>query len=217
MMLSVRPDDARSWKAAARALGFLVLGVGAVGTACSSSGGGRAAATTTRPPDTTTRAPDGDTTPTTDASTVSVTLTPIGSSPSCDEATRARTPDALLSAFRAARVRGAGAEHCLTAHALTAYCTASHPCSDEFQKSPGPICLYDCGGYRVKDMKFDVTRAGDGTFSVYLEIDAQPAGTSGATRDYPASTHESLTIGPGIPSNSTSTAPLVIIEATSSA
>lgn len=124
----------------------------------------------------------------------------------------------MLSAFRAARLHGSGAEHCLTAKALTAYCTASHPCSDEFQASPGPICLYDCAGYRVKDMSFEVTRAGDGRFSVYVEIDAQPAGASGgSSRGYPASAHEHLTIGPGMPSGSASTAPLVIVEATTSA
>src|SRR5207248_8570027 len=96
-----------------------------VAVGCSWSDGGSAAATTTRPPNTTTKAPGGDATATTDPSTVSVTLAPIGSSPSCDEATAARTPDALLSAFRSARVRGAGAEHCLTAQALTAYFTPS--------------------------------------------------------------------------------------------
>jgi hypothetical protein len=217
MMFSVRHRDARWLEPVGQVFAVLVLGAAAVAVGCSSSDSGSAAATTTRPPNTTTTAPGGEATATTNASTVSVTLTPIGSSPSCDEATGARTPDALLSAFRAARVHGAGAEHCLTAQALAAYCTALHPCSDEFRKSPGPICLYDCGGYRVKNMTFDVTQASDGTFSVYVEVDAQPAGTSGAPRDYPASTHESLTIGPGKPSNSPRTAPLVIVQATTSA
>jgi hypothetical protein len=203
---------------AGQALVVLVVGAVSVAAGCSSSDGGVAAVTTTRLPDTTTNASGHGSTETTGAATVSVTLRPIDSSPSCDEATGAGTPDALLSAFRAARVQGSGAEHCLTAEALTAYCTASHPCSDEFQRSPGPICLYDCGGYRVKDISFEVTRAGDGTFSVYVGIDAQPGVASGgSSAGYPASAYEHLTIGPGMPFGSARTAPLVIVEATTSA
>ena len=124
----------------------------------------------------------------------------------------------MLSAFRAARVRGSGAEHCLTAQALGAYCTASHSCSPEFQASPGPICLYECAGYRVKDVTFEVTRATDGTFSVYVGVEAQPSAPSvKSPRGYPASAYEHLTIGPGVPVGSSITAQLVIIDATTSA
>ena len=124
----------------------------------------------------------------------------------------------MLSAFRAARVRGSGAEQCLTARALQAYCTSSRPCSQEFEASPGPICLYECAGYRVKDVSFDVSRATDGTFSVYVEVDPQPSAPGRTSpRDYPASTHEHLTLGPGAPAGSSSTAPLVIVDATTSA
>jgi hypothetical protein len=124
----------------------------------------------------------------------------------------------LLSAFRAARVRGSGAEHCLTAQALGAYCTASRPCSQEFQASPGPICLYECAGYRVKNVSFGVTRAADGTFSVYVGVEAQPSVPSAKSpTGYPASAYEHLTIGPGVPVGSSSTAQLVIVDATTSA
>ena len=124
----------------------------------------------------------------------------------------------LLSAFRAARVRGSGAEHCLTAPALGAYCTASHPCSQEFQASPGPICLYECAGYRVKDVSFEVTRGVDGTFSVYVGVEAERSAPSATSpKGYPASAYEHLTIGPGVPIGSSSTVQLVIVDATTSA
>jgi hypothetical protein len=115
-------------------------------------------------------------------------------------------------------VRGSGAEHCLTAQALGAYCTASHPCSQEFQASPGPICLYECAGYKVKDVNFEVTRAADGNFSVYVGVQAQPSSPSATSpRGYQASAYESLTLGPGLPVGSSTRVPLVIVDATPSA
>ena len=124
----------------------------------------------------------------------------------------------MLSAFRAARVRGSGAEPCLTAQALGGYCTASHRCSQEFQASPGPICLYECAGYKVKDVNFEVTRAADGNFSVYVGVQAQASSPSATSpRGYPASAYEYLTLGPGLPVGSSTSVQLVIIDATPSA
>jgi|GEM_PF-4200180 len=203
------------WLSAGRALVAVVLVIAA---GCSSSAGPSAASTTTRSSVTTATAFSSSSTTTTAVTRVSIALTPIESSPSCDRATKDGTADALLSAFRAARVRGSGAEHCLTAQALGAYCTASHPCSQEFQASPGPICLYDCAGYKVKDVDFAVTRAADGNFSVYVGVEAQPSSPSATSpRGYPASSYESLTLGPGLPVGSSTGVQLVIVEATTSA
>jgi hypothetical protein len=84
--------------------------------------------------------------------------------------------------------------------------------------SPGPICLYECGGYRVKDVSFEVTRAADGTVSVYVGVEAQPSAPSAKSpKGYPASAYEHLTIGPGVPIGSSSTVQLVIADATTSA
>jgi len=70
----------------------------------------------------------------------------------------------------------------------------------------------------VKDVGFDVTRAADGTISVYVGVEAQPSAPSTKSpRGYPASAYEHLTIGPGVPVGSSSTAPLVIVDATTSA
>jgi hypothetical protein len=165
----------------------------------------------------TTAVPAGGSTSTVGATPVTIALAPVGSSPTCAQALAARTPDALLSAFRAARVRGKGAEGCLTAKALASYCSVARPCSDnEFEADPGPICLYACGGYQVKDVTFEVTRLADGTFSVSVEVDPQPVGTPSAKR-FPGSTHEGLILGPGVPAGATNTAPIVITDATTSA
>src|SRR5581483_11894588 len=111
------------WLSAGRALPAIVVVITA---GCSSSAGHSTAPTTTS---SSTTALSSISTARTAATPVSIALTPIASSPSCDRATKDGTADALLSAFRAARVGGSGAEHCLTAQALGAYCTASHPCS----------------------------------------------------------------------------------------
>ena len=207
----------RRWLPGCRALAAVILVIAA---GCSSSDGHSAAATSSSSSATTPTASSSSSTEATAVERVSIALTPIESSPSCDQATKEGTVDALLSAFRAARVRGSGAEHCLTARALGAYCTASHPCSrqSQFQASPGPICLYDCAGYKVKDVNFEVTRAADGGFSVYVGVQAQPSSPSATSpKGYPASAYESLTLGPGLRVGSPIRVPLVIVDATTSA
>jgi len=70
----------------------------------------------------------------------------------------------------------------------------------------------------VKDVNFEVTRAADGIFSVYVEVQAQPASPSATSpRGYPASAYEYLTLGPGLAVGSSTRVPLVIVDATSSA
>ena len=70
----------------------------------------------------------------------------------------------------------------------------------------------------MKDVSFEVTRAADGTFSVYAGVEAQPSAPSATSpKGYPASAYEHLTIGPGVPVGSSSTAQLVIVDATPSA
>ena len=195
------------WRSAGRRLPAVVVVIAA---GCSSSAGHSTAPTTTSWSTTATA--------TTALTPVSLALTPIASSPSCDRATKDGTAGALLSAFRAARVRGSGAEHCLTAQALGAYCTASHPCSQEFLASPGPICLYECAGYKVKDVNFEATRAADGNISVYVGVQAQPSSPSATSpRGYPASAYEHLTLGRGVPVGSSTRVQLVIVDATPSA
>ena len=213
MVAAVRHPKSR-WLSAGRALPAVVVVIAA---GCSSSAGHSTASTTTSSSTTATTVFSSISTATTAVTRASIALTPIASSPSCDRATKDGTADALLSAFRAARVRGSGAEHCLAAQALGAYCTASHPCSREFQASPGPICLYECAGYKVKDMNFEVTRAADGNFSVYVGVQAQPSSPSATSpRGYPASAYESLTLGPGLPVGSSTSAKLLIVDATPS-
>jgi hypothetical protein len=150
---------------------------------------------------------------------VSVRIAPTDSAPTCRQAVATGTVDALLSAFRAARIKSNGAEECLTAGALSAYCTSSHPCSDEvFQASPGPICLYECRGYRVRDIAFDVSRAADGTVTVYCQVElAKDPASPTPTYVYMGRQNESLTIGRGVPVGAAGARPVVVVEATTSA
>jgi hypothetical protein len=62
-----------------------------------------------------------------------------------------------------------------------------------------------------------VTETDDGTFSVYVEVEPQPPAPSSHWRGYPGSTHEHLTLGPGVPSGSTSTVQLLVVDVTTSA
>lgn len=67
--------------------------------------------------------------------------------------------DRLLSAFRAARLRGHGAGACMTPSAARGYCTVD--CARALKASPGPICLYGCVGYRLVDLVYSgMTRRG---------------------------------------------------------
>jgi len=148
---------------------------------------------------------------------VPVTLTPIDASPTCGQAVRTGTLDGLLSAFRAARIHGSGAEGCMTTQALHRYCTDAKPCTrEQFEGSPGPICLYSCRGYKVSAVDLYPTRADDGT--TYVQVSLATQQMPGAAQQVDAfSLNESLTIGSGLPVGATVRRPLVIVEATTSA
>jgi hypothetical protein len=101
---------------------------------------------------------------------IPVHLTTVDEAVRCSTAAKRPDPDRLLSAFRAARLAGSGAEDCLTAKARQSYCDVSHCSPTVLQASPGPICLYGCFGYRLADLTFlSLTRQKDGSLSAYTE------------------------------------------------
>ena len=105
----------------------------------------------------------------------------------------------------------------MTQTALRRYCTDTRPCTEhDYEASPGPICLYACKGYRISGLTMEVSKADDGTLSVYVEVQAVQAGGA-PTTDLPYSAYEGLTLGPGVPVGSTVRRPLVIADASTSA
>ena len=104
----------------------------------------------------------------------------------------------------------------MTRNALAAYCTDLLPCSeDDFLASPGPICLYECRGYRVTGLDLDASRSDDETIHVQVSVAVKKPGAAGQNDAF--SSNESLTVGAGTPLGGTARRPLVIIEATTSA
>lgn len=82
---------------------------------------------------------------------------------SCAQAVRGHDVPTLIAVFRAARLAGHGAEGCLSKSALQSYSDARCGQSD-LARSPGPVVLYHCGGYRVDAIPTDqiqVARADD--------------------------------------------------------
>jgi hypothetical protein len=72
-------------------------------------------------------------------------------------------PEELVDAFVAARLRGSGAEGCLSPEARAHYCDADEDpeCTeDDLDHTPGPNCLYRCYGGRVVDIEADVHENG---------------------------------------------------------
>jgi hypothetical protein len=108
-----------------------------------------------------------------------------------------------MSAFLAARQGGSGAEDCLAPEALGSYCGPARACtSDDFDRDPGPICLYECKGERFDSVTaIDAGGGVDGRVSVYLQTDF----------DGGRHQNEALLLG-HVPSGA-----FVIIEATTSA
>lgn len=71
---------------------------------------------------------------------------------SCADAVTSGSVATLMAAFERARVLGRGAEACLAEQAAVAYC-GPRPCTQaEFDRTPGPLCLYSCNGYAVKKL-----------------------------------------------------------------
>lgn len=133
--------------------------------------------------------------------------------PSCAGATASGSPQAVVAAFLAARIRGAGAEGCLTASALDGYCGPRLCPVGLFHgpdaPSPGPICLYGCDGQTVRDIAIvsaDLFRA---RISVSLSASSGPGPSEFID-------NEALTLEPGTPSGSHHREPMVIVSATSS-
>jgi hypothetical protein len=215
----------RRWPAAtitiAACVAVAILGV-AVVRHSDGSRGARVATSTDSP---TTQTPQTTvTTPITPATTA--IASPAGldlhvgseaSAMSCRQATQTSDLSALITAFRAARLRGSGAEACMTQTALSSYCGPS-ACTDlDFQASPGPICLYRCRGLVVTDVKADAYKAPDGSTQVYLTITYRNPVT-GHIEDAPGAGNENLTIGSGRPAGSPTGThrSQLIVDATSS-
>jgi hypothetical protein len=184
--------------------------------ACSgSSSATRATSTTPTTVAGTTASTTASTAAETTPSLVSVSVVTVVPERAASCATAARSGDAgaLLSAFRAARVRGQGAEGCVTERALGAFCRAASPCSGEaFKSAPGPICLYECDGYRVTTIDIDgVSKDEHGNLSAYLIEHLR--NQHGETRQY----NESLALGRGVPTGQRTERPMVVVDGTSSA
>lgn len=152
------------------------------------------------------------------ATEIHVRLTALDASPSCRQAVATGRLDAVLSAFRAARVRGRAAEGCLTRPALSSYCTAASPCPERFflSYSPGPICLYSCRGYRITDMTFYAQRGDDGTVTARVEVHREPSTTPTSARENAGNENEFLTFGHGTPVGASRAATLVVTQADTS-
>ena len=144
-----------------------------------------------------------------------LTLTGPDSSPSCADAERLGHLSEVLSAFRAARIRGRGAEDCMSDSGLRDFCGGGmRTCSEvAFESDPGPICLYGCLGHRIVDMTFDASATTAGTVVVYVQVTYEPEFQSGPH----ASPNEFLTVrnawphGQAVPRND------VIVHAQTSA
>ena len=139
-------------------------------------------------------------------------LTEPNRAQNCQEAAASGSAEALVSAFRAARLSGRGAEGCLTAAALSRYC-GPRPCgpglfSGPKAPSPGPICLYACNDLAVRAIALEgAERDRSGALWVTLMVSGQSGGTA-RTID-----NEELRLGAGVPSTSSLRQPMVILDA----
>ena len=137
--------------------------------------------------------------------------------PTCAQAVVSGSPEAVVSAFRAARIAGHGAEGCLTRGALARYCGPLVHCgpglfSGPDAPSPGPICLYACNGWTVSGITAGGAYRSKGTVSVDLEVTAATPARSGTD----LIDNEEIFLGPGVPSNGSQTDPMVIVDASTS-
>jgi len=101
----------------------------------------------------------------------------------------------LVAAFRAARLRGRGAEGCLTSQAFSRYDDARCRGGD-LAASPGPVVLYGCAGHRVTAIPDDSIEYIPGE-PVLVQLTVELSGTDEDGR--PIRLPEHLTIGPGTP------------------
>ena len=126
----------------------------------------------------------------------SVSLPP-GPSPTCAVAIAKRDVAVLLAAFRAARLRGSGAEGCLTKTALASY--SDQRCNrTNLMRSPGPLVLYRCGRYPVIAVPLghiEVARHNPHDVQLDITILRPSSGGSGAGQ---LTLYEHLTVGAGM-------------------
>lgn len=131
---------------------------------------------------------------------------PPEASPTCEVAVKMHDTAALVGAFLAARVKGAGAESCLTSTALAEFSDRS--CDDRsLLSAPGPIVLYRCGPHRITGFsQIEVSRLD----ANYIQLQADLSGTDpSGFRPY---TLDHLTIGHGTPVGSARSAEQVITD-----
>jgi hypothetical protein len=145
-------------------------------------------------------------------STVPFRLQPLLSALSCSAAVQTGDAQTVVSAFRAARIRGQGAEGCLTQEALRVYCDRCGP--DMFHgpnaPSPGPICLYSCDGKRVGAIEVEgLQDRSNSTPLVTLLVAVHEPVDSGAFID-----NEQITLGRGVPVSGSRPVPLLVVGAT---
>ena len=143
-------------------------------------------------------------------------LTSADRAESCQTATASGSATSLVSAFRAARLAGYGAEGCLTSTALSRYC-GPRPCGPELfsgpkAPSPGPICLYSCNGQTVTAIALEGAEK-DHAGSIWVSLVVSSHGGSGSSTTIDS---EELRLGPGVPSTGSERQPMVIVDASTS-
>jgi hypothetical protein len=116
-------------------------------------------------------------------------------SPTCQQASARRNPVLLISAFRAARLRGHGAEGCLTAEALSHYDDA-HCGETALVSSPGPLVLYRCLSHRLVASPDDVNEA-ERSDPHHIQLVVHLSGLS--SLGHPIDLSEHLEVGSGVP------------------
>ena len=114
----------------------------------------------------------------------------------------------VLQAFRAARLRGTGAEGCITKEASTAYCDV-RTCDDvAWRSDPGPICLYACPDAGVVAISWYSRESEPPHYKLRVEMSpGNGARRGGAT--------EGVLIGRGVAADGGAEG-LVVVEATTS-
>jgi hypothetical protein len=78
---------------------------------------------------------------------------------SCDEAAGSSDPAELIAAFNVARLRGRGAEDCLSEELAARYDDAACDYPLDLERDPGPTLLYGCGSHRVVAIPDDFVEA----------------------------------------------------------
>src|SRR4051794_1175827 len=184
----------------------------AIGSAACSSGRGHWTSSTGSVPTTNAVTPQS---PPTTSALIGAPPQPIpiaATSVSCAAAVQSHDPNVLLAAYRAARIAGHGAEGCLTAKAAGAY--AQRATDDDLLASPGPMCLYRCGHYKVEDIVLSGSPSSHEGSQTYASLEIRLRNMGGATQtSYSGPLNEYITIGPGVVGGSGIKAAQVITDA----